>query len=139
PNFPAGDRPPRPAGDRPLLPSPFGAPTNPGDPRDEPAGTTPDRGNHHGGWPVRRFEDKPQGPGPVGPGPGPKGPSDVPSPIVKRPGTESDHRDSVYFNVDARPLWLTGALSGAATRAATWGLDVHTGSFLPSERTGWVK
>ncbi len=132
------------AGDGPGLKSPFGPPLNPRPDKvlREIPGSTPQREDHHGGWPVKRFEDRPTGPGPGPPGPKPPvpiGPTDVPDPIVKRPGSQLETRDSVFFNVDGRGLLLTGALTGAAVTTGTWGLDRYTGSIPPGERTGWVK
>lgn len=136
--------PPQPKSDGPRLTSPFGAPLDPRPTNGwrEIPGNDGQRENHHGGWPVRRFKDNEvPGPGP-GPGPrprGPLGPLDVPEPILKRPGNELDTRNSVFFNIDGRPLLLAGGLTGAAVRTGTWGLDKYTGSIAPEERTGWVK
>lgn len=123
----------------PRLPSPFGGPVNPD--KKETPGSRIDRENHHGGWPVHRFPEQPgPGPGPGGTTPGrPIGPLDVPNPIVKRPGTEQEARNSVYHNTDGRYLLLAGAGTGALVQTSVWGLDKYTGAIDPCERSGWVK
>lgn len=118
---------------------PVGAPGDPSKAGKNIPGTTPDRENHHGGWPVRRFPHLPGEPG-TGPGAGPgTGPTDIPGPIVKPPRTEDEIRDSIYYNVNGRSLLLAGGLTGAAVNTSIWKLDKITGAVPPEERSGWVK
>ena len=101
-------------------------------------GWTPERENHPGGWPIQRFQDRPRPPLAPGVGPG-TGPVDVPAPLVKPPATETDIRDSVYFNANGRSLLLSGALTGAAVNTSIWKLDCLTGAIAPEQRTGLAR
>jgi len=94
-----------------------------------------------GGWGVHWADPPPvkinwppnQPSGPVGDPPVLK-----PDPIQPPRLDDGDARNSVNINTDARSVYLTAGLTGAAVSTATHFGDVYTGAIEPSQRAGAV-
>lgn len=103
-----------------------------------------DREDRPGGWGVHWFDDKdlPLPPRPPEPPPKPNPdtrndgkitiPDSIQPPVMEDPYA----RRSVNFNADARALYLTGGLTGAAVYGGTHAMDIRTGRVAPEARTG---
>ena len=111
-----------------------------------PKGTLPrlDREDRPGGWGVHYFDNKdvPDRRIPRPPKPEEKpdtrndggitSPDTIQTPFI----SDTDARNSVYINADARSLYATGAITGAAINGGTHAMDRYTGAIAPEARTG---
>lgn len=103
-----------------------------------------------GGWGVHWYEPKPLTPRPPQPPDKPPQPPDKPPqpptlpdlPILEPdriqplPLTNKEARESVNINADARSIFLTGGLTGAAMKTGIHYADVYTGAIDPLQRNG---
>ncbi len=101
------------------------------------------REDRPGGWGVHYFDKAPT-PMPLpNPGEKPKPPSTPTDGYSKQPDqiqplrlTDEEAKTSVLQNVDARSIYLTGAVTGAGMQTGVHLADRWTGAIEPSQRTG---